>query len=38
MIIIQDYIHAAFKNPPKTETGLMMLFIAYEMLRIGFYQ
>lgn len=38
MKIINDYIHAAFRNPPKTETGLMMLFVAYEMLREGFYQ
>jgi hypothetical protein len=38
MKIIDDYIHAAFHDPPKTETGLKMLFIAYEMLRIGFYQ
>lgn len=38
MILLQDYIKAAFWNPPKTETGLMMLFLAYEMLRVGFYQ
>lgn len=37
MKIIDDYIHAAFRDPPKTETGLMMLFVAYEMLRVGDY-